>query len=65
MRIQRPRIIALTVSILFISTVSLAQYMHVHLFPGAGQPDDLANQQLQLFLANGVTTIRNMEAPLY
>ena len=34
--------------------------MHVHLFPGAGQPDDLANQQLQLFLANGVTTIRNM-----
>ncbi len=34
--------------------------MHVHLFPGAGQPDDLASQQLQLFLANGVTTIRNM-----
>ena len=34
--------------------------MHVHLFPGTGQPDDLANQQFQLFLANGVTTIRNM-----
>ncbi len=34
--------------------------MHVHLYPGAGQPDDLASQQLQLFLANGVTTIRNM-----
>ena len=34
--------------------------MHVHLYPGAGQPDDLANQQFQLFLANGVTTIRNM-----
>ena len=33
--------------------------MHVHLFPGTGQ-DDLANQQFQLFLANGVTTIRNM-----
>lgn len=33
--------------------------MHVHLFPGTGQ-DDLAQQQLQLFLANGVTTIRNM-----
>jgi imidazolonepropionase-like amidohydrolase len=34
--------------------------MHVHLYPGAGQPDDLASQQLQLFLANGITTIRNM-----
>jgi imidazolonepropionase-like amidohydrolase len=34
--------------------------MHVHLFPGMGQPDDLTNQQFQLFLANGVTTIRNM-----
>ncbi|HEX6284668.1 MAG TPA: amidohydrolase family protein [Pyrinomonadaceae bacterium] len=34
--------------------------MHVHLFPGTGQTDDLANQQFQLFLANGVTTIRNM-----
>lgn len=34
--------------------------MHVHLSPGAGQQDDLASQQLQLFLANGVTTIRNM-----
>ena len=33
--------------------------MHVHLFAGTGQ-DDLANQQFQLFLANGVTTIRNM-----
>jgi imidazolonepropionase-like amidohydrolase len=34
--------------------------MHVHLYPGAGALDDLASQQLQLFLANGVTTIRNM-----
>ena len=34
--------------------------MHVHLSPGAGQADDLTSQQLQLFLANGVTTIRNM-----
>ena len=34
--------------------------MHVHLYPGAGQENDLASQQLQLFLANGVTTIRNM-----
>ena len=34
--------------------------MHVHLYPSAGAPDDLASQQLQLFLANGVTTIRNM-----
>lgn len=34
--------------------------MHVHLYPGAGQPNDLASQQLQLFLANGVTTVRNM-----
>lgn len=34
--------------------------MHVHLFAGAGQPDDLTSQQFQLFLANGVTTIRNM-----
>ena len=34
--------------------------MHVHLYPGTGQQDDLASQQLQLFLANGVTTIRNM-----
>ncbi|HKS10642.1 MAG TPA: amidohydrolase family protein [Pyrinomonadaceae bacterium] len=33
--------------------------MHVHLFPGTGK-DDLAQQQLQLFLANGVTTVRNM-----
>ncbi|HXQ71913.1 MAG TPA: amidohydrolase family protein [Pyrinomonadaceae bacterium] len=33
--------------------------MHVHLFPGTGQ-NDLAQQQLQLFLANGVTTVRNM-----
>ncbi|HYV10592.1 MAG TPA: amidohydrolase family protein [Pyrinomonadaceae bacterium] len=30
--------------------------MHVHLSPAA----DLAGQQLQLFLANGVTTVRNM-----
>ena len=30
--------------------------MHVHFSPGA----DLAGQQLQLFLANGVTTVRNM-----
>lgn len=34
--------------------------MHVHLFPGTGQQDDLTSQQFQLFLANGVTTIRNM-----
>jgi imidazolonepropionase-like amidohydrolase len=34
--------------------------MHVHLYPGVGNQDDLASQQLQLFLANGVTTIRNM-----
>lgn len=34
--------------------------MHVHLHPGAGKQDDLAGQQLQLFLANGVTTVRNM-----
>lgn len=34
--------------------------MHAHLYPGTGQADDLASQQLQLFLANGVTTIRNM-----
>jgi imidazolonepropionase-like amidohydrolase len=34
--------------------------MHVHLYPGTGQQDDLASQQFQLFLANGVTTIRNM-----
>ncbi|MBV9956833.1 MAG: amidohydrolase family protein [Acidobacteria bacterium] len=34
--------------------------MHVHLLPGAGNPDDLAGQQLELFLANGVTTVRNM-----
>ncbi len=34
--------------------------MHVHLYPGAGQPDDLTSQQLHMFLANGVTTIRNM-----
>src|SRR5689334_13179541 len=34
--------------------------MHVHLYPGAGRQDDLASQQLQLFLANGVTTVRNM-----
>lgn len=34
--------------------------MHVHLTAGAAQPDDLTSQQLQLFLANGVTTIRNM-----
>lgn len=34
--------------------------MHVHLSPGAGRQDDLASQQLQLFLANGVTTVRNM-----
>lgn len=33
--------------------------MHVHLFPGTGK-DDLAQQQLQLFLANGVMTVRNM-----
>jgi imidazolonepropionase-like amidohydrolase len=32
--------------------------MHVHLYPGAGQPDDLTSQQLQLFLANGVTTMK-------
>ncbi len=34
--------------------------MHAHLYPGAGTQGDLAGQQLQLFLANGVTTIRNM-----
>lgn len=34
--------------------------MHVHLTAGPAQPDDLTSQQLQLFLANGVTTIRNM-----
>ncbi len=34
--------------------------MHVHLLPGAGTPEDLAGQQLQLLLANGVTTVRNM-----
>ncbi|HEU4797103.1 MAG TPA: amidohydrolase family protein [Pyrinomonadaceae bacterium] len=34
--------------------------MHVHLYPGTGQQDDLASQQFQMFLANGVTTIRNM-----
>lgn len=34
--------------------------MHVHLYPGTGQQNDLASQQLQLFLANGVTTVRNM-----
>jgi imidazolonepropionase-like amidohydrolase len=34
--------------------------MHVHLYAGAGQPDDLTSQQMQMFLANGVTTIRNM-----
>ena len=34
--------------------------MHVHLSPAAGQPSDLGGQQFQLFLANGVTTVRNM-----
>lgn len=34
--------------------------MHIHLYPGTGSQDDLASQQLQLFLANGVTTVRNM-----
>lgn len=34
--------------------------MHAHLLPGAGTPADLAGQQIQLFLANGVTTVRNM-----
>ena len=34
--------------------------MHIHLYPGTGSQNDLASQQLQLFLANGVTTVRNM-----
>lgn len=34
--------------------------MHAHLFPGEGAPGDLASQQLILYLANGVTTVRNM-----
>lgn len=34
--------------------------MHVHLYPGAAAQNDLAAQQLQLFLANGITTVRNM-----
>lgn len=34
--------------------------MHVHLYPGTGEQGDLAGQQLRLFLANGVTTVRNM-----
>lgn len=34
--------------------------MHAHLQTGAGTLDDAAGQQLQLFLMNGVTTVRNM-----
>lgn len=34
--------------------------MHAHLFPGEGVANDLASQQLILYLANGVTTVRNM-----
>ncbi len=34
--------------------------MHAHLFPGDGTANDLAAQQLILYLANGVTTVRNM-----
>jgi imidazolonepropionase-like amidohydrolase len=34
--------------------------MHAHLFPGDGSANDLAAQQLILYLANGVTTVRNM-----
>jgi imidazolonepropionase-like amidohydrolase len=34
--------------------------MHAHLFPGDGTANDLATQQLILYLANGVTTVRNM-----
>jgi imidazolonepropionase-like amidohydrolase len=34
--------------------------MHAHLFPGEGAANDLASQQLILYLANGVTTVRNM-----
>ena len=34
--------------------------MHAHLYPGEGTANDLATQQLTLYLANGVTTVRNM-----
>lgn len=34
--------------------------MHSHLYPGDGSANDLAAQQLILYLANGVTTVRNM-----
>jgi imidazolonepropionase-like amidohydrolase len=34
--------------------------MHAHLQTGAGTLDDAAGQQLQLFLMNGVTTVRNI-----
>lgn len=34
--------------------------MHLHLPPGEGANNDLPSQQLQLLLANGVTTGRNM-----
>jgi imidazolonepropionase-like amidohydrolase len=34
--------------------------MHAHLYPGEGAANDLAAQQLTLYLANGVTTVRNM-----
>lgn len=34
--------------------------MHAHLYPGEGAANDLATQQLSLYLANGVTTVRNM-----
>src|ERR1044071_3683175 len=34
--------------------------MHAHLYPGDGTAGDLAAQQLTLYLANGVTTVRNM-----
>ena len=33
---------------------------HAHLAPGPGTLDDPAGQQIQLFLMNGVTTVRNM-----
>jgi hypothetical protein len=32
--------------------------MYAHLFPGEGAANDLAAQQLILYLANGVTTVR-------
>lgn len=37
--------------------------MHIHLQPGEGAPTDPAGQQLNLLLANGVTTARALVAP--